>query len=215
MPTLRVCPPLEQEGLSIVPGSYVSPVQGDEFVLPPWRPGGEEEWLAQGMGRVHPHNKDTSVSQVTWPPYFPTSLAVSSSTLSSTWVPSVYSRCSSQTRHSSRVSCSSASSQVRGRRKQRLPCLRSTGAVVCCPLASRVATERVSSLSLTQFLLYTGVLVLPAFPWKVQELLLLGKCLQQRLHQESHQCKSVIGCVVSVVSDSKSDSVCLGVIFFF
>lgn len=45
-----------------------------------------------------------SVTQLTWPPCFPTSPAGSSSTPSSTWVPSGCSRCSSQTRPSCRAS---------------------------------------------------------------------------------------------------------------
>ena len=53
--------------------------------------------------------------QPTWRPCFRTSLAGSSSTPSSTWVPSGSSRCSSRTRPSCRASCSNASSQVRGR----------------------------------------------------------------------------------------------------
>lgn len=68
--------------------------------------------------RRQPHPLSFSVAQPTWRPSFPTSPVVSSSTPSSTWVPSGSSRCSSQTRPSCRASCSSASSQVRGRGDQ-------------------------------------------------------------------------------------------------
>lgn len=63
----------------------------------------------------------TLASQVTWLHCCLTSPAGSSSTPSSTWVPSVCSRCSSRTPLSCKASCSSASSQVREQRKQRTP----------------------------------------------------------------------------------------------
>lgn len=104
--------------------------------LPPWRPGSGEEQLAQRNPGMYPHNEDTFVSQVTWLHCCLTSLAGSSSTLSSTWVLSVFSRCCSRTLHSCKASCSSASSQVRGQRKQRTLRLAPAGAGFMLPLAS-------------------------------------------------------------------------------
>lgn len=107
-----------QSKVNIVSDSLVSLVREDEFALPPWRPGSEEEQLAQSNPETYPHNEDTLVSQVTWLHCCLTSLAASSSTPSSTWVLSGCSRCSSRTLRSCKASCSSASSQVRGQRKQ-------------------------------------------------------------------------------------------------
>lgn len=121
---------------SVVSDSQVSLVQEDEFALPPWKPGSEEEHLAQRNPEMYPHNEDTFVSQVTWLHSCLTSPVGSSSTPSSTWVLSVCSRCSSQTLHSCKASCSSASSQVSGQRKQRTLCLAPAGAGFMLPLAS-------------------------------------------------------------------------------
>lgn len=131
-------PPYGIGKLSVVSGSPVSLVQEDEFVLPPWRPGSEEERLSQRNPETYPHNEDTFVSQGTWLPCCLTSLAGSSSTPSSTWALSGCSRCSSQTLHSCKASCSSASSQVRGQRKPRTLRLApaAAGAGFMPPLAS-------------------------------------------------------------------------------
>lgn len=76
-------------------------------------PEGNQETNVRTETHKQPHLLPFSVAQRTWPPCFPTSLAGSSSTPSSTWAPSGSSRCSSQTHPSCRASWSSASSQVR------------------------------------------------------------------------------------------------------
>lgn len=99
-------------------------------------------WALAGGGEpglpLHRQRPSLAGPQPTWPPCCPTSRAGSSSTPSSTWVLSGCSRCCSQTRAFSRASCSSASSQVRGRGLAEGPgaLLRGVGTAARCGAAS-------------------------------------------------------------------------------
>lgn len=108
---LALKPPRWQKGAKQCSGQH--PPEPGGWGSPSTAQGLEVDRSCSEEEAMHPP-PSFSVTQLTWPPYFPTSPAASSSTPSSTWVPSGCSRCSSQTRPSCRASCSSASSQVRG-----------------------------------------------------------------------------------------------------
>lgn len=117
-------------GLTSEDEDYVCPLQlnglgspkevGDVIALSDITPSGaadhsqEPSPVGSRRGRITPNlsRASSDADHGTWPHCFLTSLAVSSSTPSSTWVPSGCSKCSSQTRLFCRASWSSASSQM-------------------------------------------------------------------------------------------------------